>query len=174
MFSFCLKPAWLVFDILGKLVPGFKELGRRIGLIMMGCYSAEFGFGFYPTPQDVTLFLLVVIHMNTYAVVWAANRGSPVSNTDKFVFDDKGSVSLQKSGSVVWSIDTGGKTVTAMELRDSGNLVLLGDDNGVDFQEGMKLVSDPSSNNVSYILEIKFGDMILSSGFQTPQPYWSV
>ncbi|KAH0989574.1 hypothetical protein GBA52_001057 [Prunus armeniaca] len=30
------------------------------------------------------------------------------------------------------------------------------------------------SNNLSYVLEIKSGDMILYSGFQTPQPYWSM
>ncbi|KAM2869215.1 hypothetical protein FF1_017175 [Malus domestica] len=38
----------------------------------------------------------------------------------------------------------------------------------------MKLVSNPSSNNLSYILQIKYGDLVLSSGYQTPQPYWSM
>ncbi|XP_042492795.1 G-type lectin S-receptor-like serine/threonine-protein kinase SD2-5 isoform X2 [Macadamia integrifolia] len=77
-----------------------------------------------------------------------------------------------------------------MELKDSGNLVLLGKDgkslwqsfsyptdtllSGQDFLEGMKLVSDPSTNNLSCYLEINSGDLILYAGFPTPQPYWSM
>ncbi|KAK9945998.1 hypothetical protein M0R45_011484 [Rubus argutus] len=177
----------------GSINPGFEgaqwDWIDNNGLFLL-CNQSVFGFGFVTTPQDVTLFLLVIIHMDSGKIVWTANRGSPVSNSDKFVFDDKGGVSLLKSGSVVWTIDTGGKTVSAMELHDSGNLALLGDDNGVvwqsfshptdtllwnhDFQQGMKLESEPGSNNVSYILEIKSGDLILSAGFKTPQPYWSI
>ncbi|KAM5564484.1 G-type lectin S-receptor-like serine/threonine-protein kinase SD2-5 [Rosa sericea] len=177
----------------GQISPGLQ--GSQMtwidndGLFLLSNQS-DFAFGFVPTPQDVTLFLLCIVHMDSTNIVWTANRGSPVSNSDKFVFDDKGSVSLQKGGSVVWSIDTGGKSVSVLELHDSGNLVLLGDDNGVvwqsfshptdtllrnqEFQEGMKLQSEPSSNNVTYILEIKSGDLILSAAFQTPQPYWSM
>ncbi|XP_068343339.1 G-type lectin S-receptor-like serine/threonine-protein kinase SD2-5 [Pyrus communis] len=159
------------------------------GLFLLSNKS-EFGFGFQNTPNDVTLFLLVVFHMDSSTVVWTANRGSPVSNSDKIVFDAKSGASLQKGGSVVWSADTGGKSVSAMELLDSGNLVLRGDDNGVvwqtfshptdtllwnqEFSEGMKLVSNPSSNNLTYILQIKSGDLVLSAGFKTPQPYWSM
>nr|XP_028949169.1 G-type lectin S-receptor-like serine/threonine-protein kinase SD2-5 [Malus domestica] len=85
---------------------------------------------------------------------------------------------------------SGGKRGFAIELQDSGNLDLHGDDGGVvwqsfshptdtllwnqEFSEGMKLVSNPSSNNLSYILQIKYGDLVLSSGYQTPQPYWSM
>ncbi|KAA8525468.1 hypothetical protein F0562_007323 [Nyssa sinensis] len=77
-----------------------------------------------------------------------------------------------------------------MELRDTGNLVLLANDSSIiwqsfshptdtllsnqNFTEGMRLVSNPGSNNLSYFLEIKSGDMILYAGFQTPQPYWSM
>ncbi|KAM0968877.1 hypothetical protein TB1_016435 [Malus domestica] len=159
------------------------------GLFLLSNKS-EFGFGFQTTPNDVTLFLLVVVHMDSSTVVWTANRGSPVSNSDKIVFDAKSGVSLQKGGRVVWSADTGGKSVSTVELQDSGNLVLNGDDKGVvwqsfshptdtllwnqEFSEGMKLVSNPSSNNLSYILQIKSGDLVLSAGFQTPQPYWSM
>ncbi|KAF2283037.1 hypothetical protein GH714_043376 [Hevea brasiliensis] len=101
-----------------------------------------------------------------------------------------GTVSLHKGERPVWTPDTGGKRVSAIELQDSGNLVLLGNDSSViwqsfshptntlisdqEFREGMKLVSDPSANNLTYVLEIKSGDMILSAGFRTPQPYWSM
>ncbi|RXH72455.1 hypothetical protein DVH24_012139 [Malus domestica] len=128
--------------------------------------------------------------MDSSRVVWTGNRDSPVLNSDKFVFDAKSGVFLQSDRGVVWSADTGGKRVSAIELQDSGNLVLHGDDGGVvwqsfshptdtllwnqEYTEGMKLVSNPSSNNLSCILHIKSGDLVLSAGYQTPQPYWSM
>lgn len=158
------------------------------GLLLMS-NNSNFAFGF-TTTSDVTLFLLVVIHVGSTTVVWSANRGSLVRNSDKFVFDESGNAFLESSGSVVWSTDTAGKGVSAMELLDSGNLVLLGNDSRIiwqsfshptdtllsnqDFVEGMKLVSNPSLNNLTYFLEIKSGDIILHAGFQTPQPYWSM
>ncbi|XWS72673.1 hypothetical protein CRYUN_Cryun02cG0060700 [Craigia yunnanensis] len=151
--------------------------------------NSEFGFGFTTTP-DVTLFLLVVIYKETTKVIWAANRNFPVANSDEFVFDKNGNVLLQKGGSVVWTTNTGDKGVSAMALQDSGNLVLQGNDGRVmwqsfahpsdtlisnqEFREGLRLISDPSPSNLSYILEIKSGDMILSAGYSTPQPYWSM
>ncbi|KAJ6361350.1 hypothetical protein OIU78_001900 [Salix suchowensis] len=151
--------------------------------------SSNFAFGF-STTQDATQFLLVVVHMGSSRVIWSANRGSPVSSSDKFIFGEDGKVSLQKGDAVVWTADTGGKRVSAVEMQDSGNLVLLGNGGGVlwqsfshptdtlisnqDFVDGMKLVSDPNPNKLTHILEIKSGYMILSAGFQTPQPYWSI
>ncbi|KAJ6758575.1 G-TYPE LECTIN S-RECEPTOR-LIKE SERINE/THREONINE-PROTEIN KINASE SD2-5 [Salix koriyanagi] len=151
--------------------------------------NSDFAFGF-STTDDVTRFLLNIVHLGSSKVIWSANRGSPVSNSDNFIFGEDGKVSLQKGEDVVWAADTGGKRVSAIEMLDSGNLVLLGNDTTVlwqsfshptntlisnqDFVDGMKLVSDPNPNNLTHILEIKSGNMILYAGFQTPQPYWSV
>ncbi|KAJ7966186.1 Receptor protein kinase [Quillaja saponaria] len=176
----------------GKIHPGFQasQMGYidKDGMFLLS-NSTEFAFGFIPT-KDVTSFLLVIKHMVSTKVVWTANRGFPVVNSDEFVFDEKGNVFLHKGGSVVWSVDSSGKGVSAMELQDMGNLVLLGNDRTViwqsfshptdtllpnqEFAEGMRLISDPSLNNLTYVLEIKSGDMILSAGFQTLQPYWSM
>ncbi|XP_044463345.1 G-type lectin S-receptor-like serine/threonine-protein kinase SD2-5 isoform X2 [Mangifera indica] len=151
--------------------------------------SSDFAFGFQTT-KDVTSFLLVIVHMASRRSIWSANGGSPVANSDNFVFNQDGKVFLQKGDAVVWTANTSGKSVSAIELQDSGNLVMLGEDNRVlwesfshptdtlisnqDFKEGMKLVSNPSSNNLSYFLEIKAGDMVLYAGYPTPQPYWSM
>ncbi|KAI8569086.1 hypothetical protein RHMOL_Rhmol02G0251300 [Rhododendron molle] len=178
---------------IGKIDPGFQ--GSQMnwidnnGIILLS-NDSNFGFGFTPTPQDVTLFLLTVIYMGSSTIVWAANRASLVQNSDNFYFDDAGNAYLQRGGSTVWSSDTGGKGVSAMELLDSGNLVLRGKDGGVvwqsfshptdtllsnqEFSGGMRLVSAPDTNNLTFVLEIKSADMILSAGFQTPQPYWSM
>ncbi|KAK7320687.1 hypothetical protein VNO77_30386 [Canavalia gladiata] len=177
----------------GKVPPAFEGSQMnwidRNGIFLVS-YKREFGFGFVTTENDTTLFLLAIVHMESTKVVWVANRALPVSISDKFVFDEKGNVLLQKGGSVVWSTDTGGKGVSSMELRDTGNLVLLGSDNRIiwqsfshptdtllpmqDFIEGMKLISEPGSNNLTYVLEIESGNVILSAGFQSPQPYWSM
>ncbi|KAJ7958776.1 Receptor protein kinase [Quillaja saponaria] len=176
----------------GKISPGYEGSEMSYidneGMFLLS-NSSEFSFGFNPT-EDVTLFLLVIKHMVSTKVVWTANRGFPVSKSDKFVFGENGNVFLQKGGSVVWSVDASGKGVSALELQATGNLVLLGSDKTViwqsfshptdtllpnqEFVEGMRLISDPSSDNLTYFLEIKSGDMILSAGFQTPQPYWSM
>ncbi|PSS01121.1 G-type lectin S-receptor-like serine/threonine-protein kinase [Actinidia chinensis var. chinensis] len=182
---------------IGKISPEFE--GSQMnwidndGLFLLS-NSSSFAFGFITTPKDVTWFLLSIIHMSSLKVVWCANRASPVRNSDDFVFDDSGNAYLQSGATTVWSSDTAGKGVSAMELLDSGNLVLRGNDSSIiwqsfshptdtllsnqDFTEGMRLESNPSSNlnsnNLTYFLEIKSGDMILFAGFQTPQPYWSM
>ncbi|CAI9759575.1 unnamed protein product [Fraxinus pennsylvanica] len=151
--------------------------------------NTNFAFGFMTT-QDVTLFLLAVIHKGTSTVIWSANRDSPVENSDSFVFDDSGNAYLQSGGSEVWSSYTANKGVSEMELLDSGNLILRGSDGSLtwqsfshptdtlltnqEFTEGMKLVNSPGSNNLSYSLEIKSGDLILYAGFQPQQPYWAM
>ncbi|KAH7841687.1 hypothetical protein Vadar_033066 [Vaccinium darrowii] len=182
-------------QMIGKMNPGFKGTQMNWidndGLFLLS-NNLNFGFGFNPTAQDVTLFLLTIIHMGSSTVVWTANRGSTVRNTDNFYFDATGNAYLQSGGTTVWSTDTGGKGVSAMELLNSGNLVLLGKDNksvvwqsfshptdtllsNQDFSDGMRLVSDPDpKNNLTYFLDFKSGDMILSAGFKTPQPYWSM
>ncbi|ESW33202.1 hypothetical protein PHAVU_001G051100 [Phaseolus vulgaris] len=158
--------------------------------ILLVSYEGEYGFGFVTTPNDTTLFLLAILHMGSNRMVWVANRGLPVSNSDKFVFDEKGNLYLLKGAAVVWSAGTEDKGVSSMELKDTGNLVLLGNDSSViwqsfshptdtllpmqDFIEGMKLFSEPGPNNLTYVLQIESGNPILSTGLQTPQPYWSM
>ncbi|KAI6680182.1 hypothetical protein NL676_034063 [Syzygium grande] len=122
-------------------------------------------------------------------VVWAANRGTRVTDSDTFDFHENGNAFLQKAGSTVWSTNASGNGVSAIELRDSGNPVLLGKDGTVvwqsfghptdtllsnqDFTQGMRLMSR-GFKNLTYTLEIKSGDMILSAGYKTPQPCWSM
>jgi hypothetical protein len=108
------------------------------------------------------------------------------------VFDEKGNVFLQKGRVFAWSTNTSDMKVSSMELQDNGNLVLLRNDSKViwqsfdhptdtllpmqNFTRGMKLISEPDSNNLTYVLEIESqsGNVILSTGLQPPQPYWSM
>jgi len=180
---------------IGKISPGFE--GSQMNWIdrngkFLVSNKQEFGFGFVTTSNDNTLFLLAIVHMDSTKIVWTANREFPVSNSDKFVFDEKGNAFLQKGKNSVWSTNTSGMKVSSMELQDNGNLFLLGNDSNViwqsfehptdtllpmqNFTKGMKLISEPDSNNFTYVLEIEShsGNVLLSTGLQSPQPYWSM
>ncbi|GJW00643.1 G-type lectin S-receptor-like serine/threonine-protein kinase SD2-5 [Tanacetum coccineum] len=74
----------------------------------------------------------------------------PIANSDRFTFGDDGNAKLQRNGSVVWSTNTAKTGVSAMELLDSGNLILSKND------------------------DIKSGDSILYAEYKNPQPYWSM
>lgn len=175
------------------LLPGFSgsemDYIDNNGIFLLSNGSV-FGFGFVTsTASESTSYLLAVMHLGSSSVVWTANANSPVSHSDSFQFDQDGNAYLQSAGSTVWTANVSGKGAT-MQLLDSGNLVVLGNDNssplwqsfsyptntllsGQSFTDGMTLVSQSTSQNISYTLQIKSGDMMLYAGFQNPQPYWS-
>ncbi|KAI3691051.1 hypothetical protein L2E82_49265 [Cichorium intybus] len=175
---------------IGKVSPGFKGSQMQYidnnGLFLVS-NSSNFGFGFNPN-SDITSFTVVIIHIASSRVIWSANRAFPVGISDNFGLGDDGNAYIETNGKVIWSTNTTGKGVAAMELLDSGNLVLVGKDGGFiwqsfshptntlmrnqDFSSGSKLVSNPR-NNLTFSLEIKNGDMILSAGYRNPQPYWA-
>ncbi|KAL3736783.1 hypothetical protein ACJRO7_025680 [Eucalyptus globulus] len=176
--------------LVGQIRPGFQasqmEWVDHNGRFLLSNNSA-FSLGFYTV--DVTTFMLNIIHTNSSQIIWTADRRQLVSSSDKFVFEENGNVYL-KGNATAWSTYTAGIKATAMELLDSGNLVLLGENDkilwqsfssptdtlvsGQEFTEGMSLKSFPNSNNMFVYLNISSGDMILSAGYQTPQVYWSM
>ncbi|XP_010432736.1 PREDICTED: G-type lectin S-receptor-like serine/threonine-protein kinase SD2-5 [Camelina sativa] len=180
----------------GSITPGFS--GSQMNYInndgiFLNSNNSDFGFGFVTTQASVTLFTLSIIHKSSTKLIWSANRASPVSNSDNLVFDDNGNVVLrgEEGGTEVWRLDNSGKNASRMELRDSGNLVLVSVDGtsiwesfdhptdtlitNQAFKQGMKLTSNPSSSNMTFALEIKSGDMVLSVNSLTPpQAYWSM
>lgn len=180
-----------------EISPGFQGSEMYFidnnGLFLLS-NDSNFAFGFVASsPQDTTSFVLAVIHQATTTVVWTANQARPVTHSDNFVFAKDGNAYLQSGGSTIWSTNSSNKGAGVMKLLNTGNLVLLGNENSSSdpiwqsfsyptdtllsnqsFVEGMKLVSKPNSNNLSYSLEIRSGDMMLYAGFRTPQPYWSM
>jgi hypothetical protein len=175
------------------LLPGFSasEMGYidNNGIFLLSNGSV-FGFGFVTSStSESTSYLLAVVHLGSTTIVWTANANSPVSHSDSFEFDKDGTAYLQSSGSTVWTANMSGKGAS-MQLLDSGNLVVLGQDSssplwqsfsyptntllsGQSFRDGMSLTSQSTRQNMTYTLEIKSGDMMLYAGFQNPQPYWS-
>ncbi|XP_021806446.1 myb-related protein 306-like [Prunus avium] len=103
------------------------------------------GISFYQA-LDVRLYLLVVIHLGTSKVVWTANRGLLISNSDQFASDKNGNAYLRSSDDLVWSTNTT-EVVSAMQLQDSGNFVLngVGDKGSILWQS----FSHPTDTNLS-------------------------
>ncbi|KAK4755880.1 hypothetical protein SAY87_009637 [Trapa incisa] len=184
----------------GRIYPGYR--GSQMSTIddsgvFLVSESGEFAFKFNPAG---TSFHLVIIHQSTSTVVWSANPDAPISQSDLFIFEKNGTAFLQKGEEVIWSTGANQRAaVSAMELRDSGNLVLLGSQNQTvwesfrhptdtllsnqDFLQGMRLAvrgqptSSSSSSNLSYVLEIDSGDLVLSVSYGSAgsrQPYWSM
>ena len=180
---------------IGRIYPGFQAAQinwiDNNGMFLFS-NNSNFAFGFSST-KNPSLFLLNVVYVGSSRIVWTANRGSAVGIYDKFVFNKTGNVHLETQEGIIWEALTAGKGVYAMELQDSGNLVLLGNDSNDSkpvwqsfsyptdtllsnqvFMEGMRLASDPNPNNLTFYLEMKWGDMILYAGYQTRQTYWSM
>ncbi|XP_062228755.1 G-type lectin S-receptor-like serine/threonine-protein kinase SD2-5 [Phragmites australis] len=176
------------------LLPGFHgsemDYIDNNGIFLLS-NGSTFGFGFVTSiVSDSTSYLLAVVHLATTSIVWSANANSPVSHSDNFVFDKDGNAYLQSGGSTVWTANISGNAATSMQLLDSGNLLVLGKESssplwqsfsyptdtllsGQSFIDGMKLASHSNTQNMTYTLQIKSGDMILYAGLQTPQSYWS-
>ncbi|XP_004486665.1 G-type lectin S-receptor-like serine/threonine-protein kinase SD2-5 [Cicer arietinum] len=175
-----------------QIYPGFSasrlDWNNHNGFFLLSNNSA-FAFGFFTT-LDVSLFVLVVIHLSSYKVVWTANRGLLVRDSDKFVFDHNGNVYLESGNGLVWETKTIGQKVRDMELLDSGNLVMFGEKGspiwqsfnhptdtllaGQSFVEGMSLKSFPNRLNLFHYLGYIDGDLVLYAGFEKPQLYWSL
>ncbi|KAK1264798.1 G-type lectin S-receptor-like serine/threonine-protein kinase SD2-5 [Acorus gramineus] len=176
-----------------QISPGFRATQIKwidnAGLFLLS-NDSRFAFGFINSGADATKFLLGVIHLKTMKIVWAANRGSLIVNTDAFAFGGNGDVFLNSGNTTIWSTGTSNRGANSMSLDDSGNLVLLSNDSsllwhsfdhpsdtllsGQRFVEGMRLTSDPSSNNLSFHLEFASGDARLFADFAPPQQYWSM
>ncbi|KAK7402336.1 hypothetical protein VNO78_14530 [Psophocarpus tetragonolobus] len=190
LFSTCLAKDQL--QHISQIYPGFSasqpDWSKHNGFFLLSNSSA-FAFGFFTT-LEVSSFVLVVMHLSSYKVVWTANRGLLVGTSDKFVFEPSGNAYLERGNAVVWATNTRGQKVKSMELLDSGNLVLIGENGtaiwqsfthptdtllpGQVFVEGMTLKSFHNSLNLYNYLSYQAGDLLLSAGYEPPQVYWSL
>ncbi|EFJ10766.1 hypothetical protein SELMODRAFT_427043 [Selaginella moellendorffii] len=114
------------------------------------------------------------ISSDTVVSVWQANRDFPLSANATLAFGEDGNLVLSQGPIQVWSSGTSGRGVVAMEVLDTGNLVLLGSGGEIIWQSfdhptdlllpkqkfvpGSKLVSSVSYTNRSqgsFFLELQ-------------------
>ncbi|XP_076935537.1 G-type lectin S-receptor-like serine/threonine-protein kinase At5g35370 [Bidens hawaiensis] len=70
-------------------------------------------------------FYLLIYHTASHAVVWAANRNTPISSSGQLSLSSTGLTINDDNGKPVWSTGPIGSMITALQLLDSGNLVLV-------------------------------------------------
>ncbi|KAJ3699466.1 hypothetical protein LUZ61_003171 [Rhynchospora tenuis] len=90
--------------------------------------NGTFELGFFTTAASTKHYLGVWFKVSPQAIVWVANRDSPLMNTSGVLaISDSGNLILQdnSNGTVVWSSNSTYTTnPTSVQLLDSGNLVL--------------------------------------------------
>ncbi|KAH7859884.1 hypothetical protein Vadar_006690 [Vaccinium darrowii] len=104
--------------------------------------------------------------INEPRLVWSANRNNPVRVNATLRFTENGDLILaEDDGSLVWSTNTGGKSVSGLNLTEEGNLVLFDRNNTMVWQSfdhptdslllgqnlalGRKLIASVSTSNWS-------------------------
>uniref|UniRef100_A0A2N9I8J8 Receptor-like serine/threonine-protein kinase n=1 Tax=Fagus sylvatica TaxID=28930 RepID=A0A2N9I8J8_FAGSY len=66
-----------------------------------------------------------IAHTITHAEIWTANRNAPMSSSDKLSLTTNGLIVTNQTGQVLWSTPFLTSKVAAMQLLDTGNLVLV-------------------------------------------------
>ncbi|KAH7861834.1 hypothetical protein Vadar_031449 [Vaccinium darrowii] len=80
-------------------------------------------------PFGQTNFYLCIVHMASNAVTWSANRDAPVSNAGAMNLSVTGIIITDQDGSLKWSTPRFNSSVSALQLTETGNLVLLDQSN---------------------------------------------
>ncbi|KAI3460596.1 hypothetical protein Pfo_017259 [Paulownia fortunei] len=83
---------------------------------------------FNPGAQQIR-FYLCVIHAESNTIVWSANRDSPVSKSGSMILTTNGISVSEEGGSLRWSTPPFQSLVSALQLTETGNLVLLDQSN---------------------------------------------
>ncbi|XP_057461432.1 G-type lectin S-receptor-like serine/threonine-protein kinase SD2-5 [Actinidia eriantha] len=142
----------------------------------------------------------ILIYADTYPdayvrdpqLVWSANRDSPVRQNATLRFTQNGDLILENDdGSFVWSTNTGGKSVSGLNLTEEGNLVLYDKNNEFVWQSfdhptdtlllgqklvlGSKLTASASASNLShgsFLLAVQSDGLFAYIKSEPPQYYF--
>ncbi|KAL1820500.1 hypothetical protein ACET3Z_015369 [Daucus carota] len=77
-----------------------------------------------------TRYYFCVIHVVSHDIVWSANRDAPVSSSAQMILDFNGIKIIEEDGSLKWSTPGLRSSVSALELTETGNLILMDKFNG--------------------------------------------
>ncbi|KAM5574823.1 G-type lectin S-receptor-like serine/threonine-protein kinase [Rosa sericea] len=131
-------------------------------------------------------FYLCIIHKASNTIIWSANRNMPISVTSSLLFTINGLSITDDSNKVVWSTPLLNSPVAALQLLETGNLILVDAKNASLWQSfdyptdtlviGQRLyvgkslvsaVSESNSSEGSYTLAVTSEDMVLQWKGQT-------
>ncbi|XP_057511102.1 G-type lectin S-receptor-like serine/threonine-protein kinase SD2-5 [Actinidia eriantha] len=156
--------------------------------------TSNFFCGFWcNNGRGACLFAILLSPDTTYPqLVWSANRDSPVRQNATLRFTQNGDLILEHDdGSFVWSTNTGGKSVSGLNLTEEGNLVLYDKNNEKVWQSfdhptdslllGQKLVlgnkltasaSKSNWNRGSFSLAVQYADGLVAYVESDPPQYY--
>ncbi|RWR89198.1 LOW QUALITY PROTEIN: G-type lectin S-receptor-like serine/threonine-protein kinase SD2-5 [Cinnamomum micranthum f. kanehirae] len=125
----------------------FADGSRVRSILLRRTISPRFGCGFFCNGScDSYFFSIFVIQAEGFVfipeieagfpqVVWSANPNNPVGENATLRLTQEGDLVLHNvDGSVAWSTNTSGKSVTGMTFLETGNLVLFGKNNSIVWQ----------------------------------------
>ncbi|XP_059292626.1 G-type lectin S-receptor-like serine/threonine-protein kinase SD2-5 [Lycium ferocissimum] len=152
------------------------------------------GFCCYVTSTNCYLGILLFDHRSQRRVVvggspqlvWSANRDHPVKANATLQLGQDGNLVLADSdGTLVWSTDTTGKSVSGLNLTEMGNLVLFDKRKRTIWQSfdhptdsllpgqnlvfGRKLTATNSSTNLSFSFTVLNGSLVTYVDTDPPQ-----
>ncbi|TYH56507.1 hypothetical protein ES332_D08G024300v1 [Gossypium tomentosum] len=102
----------------------------------------------YPD-QQLPQFYFSIIHSSTNTIIWTANRGRPVSDSAKVLLTPNGLVITNNFDQIVWSTPSLDSPVAFLQLDDSGNLILL-DQQNISLWESFNYPTDTLCNGMTY------------------------
>ncbi|XP_049386463.1 G-type lectin S-receptor-like serine/threonine-protein kinase SD2-5 [Solanum stenotomum] len=158
--------------------------------------SSQFLFAFYcPTNSTTDCLLGILLYhnrsdgvMSAPQLVWSANRNHPVKVNATLQLGQNGNLVLTDSdGTVVWSTNTTGKSVSGLKMTEMGNLVLFDKRKQAIWQSfdhptdcllpgqklvsGRKLIASISGSNQSFSFTVLNGSLVSSIDTNPPQYY---
>ncbi|KAF3951382.1 hypothetical protein CMV_022960 [Castanea mollissima] len=121
-----------------------------------------------------------VVHRDTDIIIWSANRDAPMSSSDKLSLTVSGLTVTNQAGEPLWSTPQFNSDISAMQLSETGNLVLVDAGNNTLWESfahptdtivmgqripvGKSLQSAVTEEDMSagdYRLEVTDGDVVL-------------
>ncbi|KAL4597015.1 hypothetical protein ACB092_12G205400 [Castanea dentata] len=121
-----------------------------------------------------------VVHRDTDIIIWSANRDTPMSSSDKLSLTVSGLTVTNQAGQPPWSTPQFNSDISAMQLSETGNLVLVDAGNNTLWESfahptdtivmgqripvGKSLQSAVTEEDMSagdYRLEVTDGDVVL-------------
>ncbi|XP_050252447.1 G-type lectin S-receptor-like serine/threonine-protein kinase At5g35370 isoform X2 [Quercus robur] len=72
-----------------------------------------------------TKYYFSVVHSATNIIIWSANRNTPMSSSDKLSLTVNGLMVTNQTGQPLWSTPQFNSDISAMQLSETGNLVLV-------------------------------------------------
>ncbi|KAL4597023.1 hypothetical protein ACB092_12G205700 [Castanea dentata] len=66
-----------------------------------------------------------VVHRDTDIIIWSANRDTPMSSSDKLSLTVRGLTVTNQAGQPLWSTPQFNSNISALQLSETGNLVLV-------------------------------------------------